>query len=78
MEEQLKTKLHIEIDEDLGYAICSKNHEFDGDIYYPRLVELNENMKIKMILLPQFNYKWLYTLWIAGTEIIDDLEECDE
>lgn len=22
--------------------------------------------------------KWLFTLWITGTEIIDDLKECDE
>lgn len=26
---------------------------------------------------PNFHYKWLYTLWIAGTIIEDDLE-CDE
>lgn len=25
-----------------------------------------------------FNYKWLYKLWIAGTKIIDDLEKQDE
>lgn len=25
--------------------------------------------------LPRDEFKWLYTLWIAGTEIIDDLKE---
>lgn len=34
-----------------------------------------ENNKITAILLSQCDeYKWLYTLWIAGTTIIDDLE----
>lgn len=28
--------------------------------------------------LPRDEFKWLYTLWIAGTEIVDDLKEYDE
>lgn len=34
-----------------------------------------KNNKIIIDELPQTDeFKWLYTLWIAGTEIIDDLE----
>ena len=33
-------------------------------------IEINEND----YLLPMNEFKWLYTLWIAGTEIVDDLE----
>ena len=37
-----------------------------------------KNNKIDEIhILPTNEFKWLYTLWIAGTEIVDDLE-CDE
>ena len=40
-------------------------------------VAFNKGLTIKNInLRPQDdNIKWLYALWIAGTEIIDDLEE---
>ena len=34
-------------------------------------IEINEND----YLLPMNEFKWLYTLWIAGTEIVDDIEE---
>ena len=36
-------------------------------------IEINEND----YLLPFNEFKWLYTLWIAGTKIIDNLE-CDD
>lgn len=39
------------------------------------LVEFEKDLTIKNInILLNKNIKWLYTLWIAGTEIIDDLE----
>ena len=38
------------------------------------LFDINFN---KTLDKPNFKYKWLYTLWISGTEIVDDLE-CDE
>lgn len=34
-------------------------------------IEINEND----YLLPFNDFKWLYTLWIAGTKIIDDIKE---
>ena len=38
-------------------------------------IVFNKNLTIKNInLRPQDNIKWLYTLWIAGTIIEDDLE----
>ena len=36
-------------------------------------IEINEND----YLLPFNEFKWLYTLWIADTEIVDDLEGDD-
>ena len=40
------------------------------------LVVFYKDLTIKNICIKlQDNIKWLYTLWIAGTEIIDDLEE---
>lgn len=42
------------------------------------LVRFNKDFLIRDINLPlDFNFKWLYALWIAGTEIVNDLE-CDE
>lgn len=38
----------------------------------------SENNKLILKYEEDFDYpKWLYALWIAGTEIVDDLE-CDE
>ena len=53
--------------------------DFDGCWEFCYLFELDENMKIANIQYDMIGneFKWLYTLWIAGTEIVDDLE-CDE
>ena len=52
-----------------------------GDGYWGDYDFYIEDKKIVMYqddcLLPFSKFKWLYTLWIAGTEVIDDLE-CDE
>ena len=46
--------------------------EYDTFESYSLIIE---NNKITTILLSQCDeFKWLYTLWIAGTEIIDDME----
>ena len=52
--------------------------EYDEDwrqnTWFP-LVRFNKDLTIKRINIPiQEKIKWLYTLWIAGTEIVDDLE----
>lgn len=52
-----------------------------GDGYWGYYDFYIENEKIVIYtndcLLPFNEFKWLYTLWIAGTTIIDDLEEVE-
>ena len=49
--------------------------EYDSFESYSLIIE---NNKITNILLSQCDeFKWLYTLWIAGTIIEDDLKERD-
>jgi hypothetical protein len=50
--------------------------EYDTSVSYFLIIE---NNKIINVLLSQCDeYKWLYTLWIAGTEIVDDLGESND
>jgi hypothetical protein len=59
---------------------CIGYGEYDEDWMknsWHTFVAFNKDLTIKKInIRPQDNnIKWLYTLWIAGTEIIDDMEE---
>jgi len=50
-----------------------ENTEFKKEYIY---ISKNKIFDLSEYMFKDY-YKWLYTLWIAGTEIIDDLE-CDE
>jgi hypothetical protein len=59
---------------------CIGYGEYDEDWMqntWHTFVAFNKDLTIKKInIRPQDNnIKWLYTLWIAGSEIIDDLEQ---
>lgn len=50
-----------------------------NEIIFNDIISFNENMEIIRIELPNIDdFKWLYALWIAGTEIIDDMEKVEE
>ena len=52
--------------------------EYDKDCFmntWTPFIKFKENKISGIIKLGSERTKWLYTLWIAGTEIIDDLEE---
>lgn len=53
--------------------------EFDGEYWQDEsyLLGIRDNKIYDSNITLDDRTKWLYTLWIAGTEIIDDLE-CDE
>lgn len=70
--EKLKECYHIS---SISYDKQSKSiHDGEDDIV--PLIEFNEDLTFKEINLPiRDNNKWLYPLWIAGTEIIDDLKD---
>ena len=76
IQETMKEKLSVEegmwCEKAIGYYINTwEDYDFD------ELVGFDKEMKIIHISLDTKKFKWLYTLWIAGTEIVDDLE-CDE
>lgn len=50
-----------------------------GDSFWEdyKLEIINGKISLISLNLPIIEFKWLYTLCIAGTEIVDDLE-CDE
>lgn len=58
---------------------CIGYGEYDEDWQqntWKTLVSFYKDLTIKNICIKlQDNIKWLYTLWIAGTTIIDDLED---
>ena len=54
--------------------------EYDKDWFmdtWTPFILFKENKISKIVKLGSEKTKWLYTLWIAGTDIIDDLE-CDD
>ena len=53
------------------YKISDDEEQTNGSIF---IFKIDSNSIIKMIARDDRIPKWLYTLWIAGTEIIDDLE----
>ena len=59
---------------DFKKAIGVNYKSYDGEYYFDECVVFNENMTIERVCLESTNFKWLYALWIAGTEIIDDME----
>lgn len=63
-----------EIDVWEDYKINDDDEEINGSTF---IFKVDSNNIIKMIARDDRFPKWIYTLWIAGTEIIDDLE-CDE
>lgn len=61
--------------------------KFEIDYYYYSYVKclssgyiVIKNNKIETLVADTSTdiHKWLYTLWIAGTEIVDDMKECDD
>ena len=51
------------------------NVKYNNDLMYRNHIIDFEDNQIWYIHLPkEEKFKWLYTLWIAGTEIVDDLE----
>lgn len=68
-----KTKIYLWDKRIIGFDYI----DYDGCEEFAYLFELNKNMTIKHIQydLKDNDFKWLYALWIAGSEIIDDLEE---
>lgn len=63
-----------EIDVWEDYKISDDEEQTNGSTF---IFKIDSNNIIKMIARDDRIDKWLYTLWIAETEIIDDLE-CDE
>lgn len=57
------------------YKISDDEEETNSSTF---IFKIDSNSIIKMIARDDRIPKWLYTLWIAGTIIEDDLEECDE
>jgi hypothetical protein len=57
----------------IGYGLYDEDWQQNT---WHTFVAFNKDLTIKKInIRPQDNnIKWLYTLWIAGTEIIDDME----
>ena len=53
------------------YKISDDEEKTNGSTF---IFKIDSNSIIKMIARDDRIPKWLYTLWIAGTEIIDDLE----
>ena len=52
--------------------------EYDKDWFmntWTPFIRFKENKISEIINLESERTKWLYTLWIAGTEIVDDLKE---
>lgn len=68
-----KTKFYLYDNKTIGFDYI----DYDGCEEFAYLIGLNDNMTIKHIDydLNENDFKWLYTLWIANVEIIDDLEE---
>ena len=53
------------------------NIGFFGTNPLKTMFEFDNEIKMVKVIDPQFeSNKWLYELWITGTEIIDDLKEC--
>lgn len=65
----------IETTLDFKKAIGVNYKSYDGEYYFDECVVFNENMTIERVCLESTKYKWLYTLWIAETTVIDDLKE---
>ena len=63
-----------EIDVWENYKISDDEEQTNGSTF---IFKIDSNSIIKMIARDDRIPKWLYTLWIAGTEIIDDME-CDK
>ena len=78
---KLASELEDEYEEEIYYnkdIKCIGFGEYDKYWFqntWFTLVRFNKDFSIRDINLPlDFNFKWLYELWIAGTEIIDDME----
>ena len=64
----------------IKFEVIKMNTHFiiENTNFYRQYLKLEDNKVSDISEEMQIDeYKWLYTLWVAGTEIIDDLKELE-
>lgn len=73
--EEPENLIKIQFNRKINAIGCGEYDEDWMQNTWQTIVSFHKNLTIKNICIKlQDNIKWLYTLWIANVEIVDDLE----